>query len=264
VQIEAGPNSNWSLTPNGFSEVSLIGTNLLSNDGAEIDVEGAHNGSSINAPLSYGGNVRVTAGNGNGGLSGGSIFLNPGTGSPNGSVTVNGNLTVTGSVSKGSGSFKIDHPLDPANKYLSHSFVESPDMMNIYNGNVVTDDKGEAEVVLPDYLEALNRDFRYQLTVIGQFAQAIVGTKIKNHRFTIRTDKPGVEVSWQVTGIRQDAYANAHRIPVEEDKPAVERGYYLHPELYGAPKEKGIEALQSAPQGTLSAASSEAGKAVGR
>jgi hypothetical protein len=179
-------------------------------------------------------------------------------------LTVNGNLHVTGTLSKGGGSFKIDHPLDPANKYLYHSFVESPDMMNIYNGNVVTDEKGEAEVVLPGYFEALNRDFRYQLTVIGQFAQAIVGTKIKNHRFAIRTDKPGVEVSWQVTGIRQDAYANAHRIQVEEDKPVAERGYYLHPELFGAPKEKGIEALHSAPQGTLSAASQEVSKAAGR
>jgi hypothetical protein len=185
-------------------------------------------------------------------------------GSFKGNVTVGGNLIVNGTLSKASGSFKIDHPLDPANKYLSHSFVESPDMMNIYNGNAVTDDRGEAEVVLPDYFEALNRDFRYQLTVIGQFAQAIVGTKIKNHRFTIRTDKPRVEVSWQVTGIRQDAYANAHRIPVEEDKPAVERGYYLHPELYGAPKERGIEALQNAPRGTVAAASGEAGKTLGQ
>jgi hypothetical protein len=157
-----------------------------------------------------------------------------------------GNLNVTGTLTKGSGSFKIDHPLDPANKYLSHSFVESPDMMNIYNGNVVTDDKGEAEVVLPDYFEALNRDFRYQLTVIGQFAQAIVGTKIKNRRFTIRTDKPGVEVSWQVTGIRKDAYANANRIPVEEVKPPAEQGYYLHPELYGQPDSRRVGSNQSA------------------
>ena len=50
-----------------------------------------------------------------------------------------------------------------------------------------------------------------------------------------------MEVSWQVTGIRQDAWANAHRIPVEEEKNARERGYYLHPELYGAPEEKQIE-----------------------
>ncbi len=153
-----------------------------------------------------------------------------------------GNLTVLGKVSKGSGSFKIDDPLDPANKYLSHSFVESPDMMNVYNGNIVTDKRGVATVELPEYFDALNRDFRYQLTVMGQFAQAIVAKKIAGNRFVIRTTKPNVEVSWQVTGIRQDAYANANRIPTEEDKPANERGYYLHPEVYGQPASKGIVA----------------------
>ncbi|HZU27273.1 MAG TPA: hypothetical protein VFA04_17230, partial [Bryobacteraceae bacterium] len=125
-------------------------------------------------------------------------------------------------LSKGGGSFRIDHPLDPENKYLYHSFVESPDMMNVYNGNVITDRKGYATVTLPDYFEALNRDYRYQLTVIGVFAQAIVARKIEKNRFVIRTDKPDVEVSWQVTGIRHDAWANEHRIPVEEAKPAVE------------------------------------------
>jgi len=152
----------------------------------------------------------------------------------------NGNVNVSGILSKGGGSFKIDHPLDPANKYLYHSFVESPDMMNIYNGNVTTNGAGEAVVTLPDWFETLNRDFRYQLTVVGQFAQAIVAGKVANHRFTIKTDKPNVEVSWQLTGIRQDAWANAHRIPVEETKPEIERGFYLHPELYGAPEEKGV------------------------
>jgi hypothetical protein len=153
-----------------------------------------------------------------------------------------GDLNVTGKVSKGSGSFKIDHPLDPANKYLSHSFVESPDMMNVYNGNITTDRHGVATVVLPDYFQALNRDFRYQLTVIGQFAQAIVAKEIDNNRFVIRTSQPGVKVSWQVTGIRQDAYANANRIPVDEDKPAEERGLYLHPEVFGQPANKGVSA----------------------
>jgi hypothetical protein len=146
-----------------------------------------------------------------------------------------GNLTVTGQMTKGSGSFKIDHPLDPANKYLSHSFVESPDMMNIYNGNVTTNARGLATVVLPDYFEALNGDFRYQLTVIGQFAQAIVGKEIDDGRFTIKTNRPNVKVSWQVTGIRHDAFANAHRIPVAEDKTAAEQGTYLHPDVYAHP-----------------------------
>jgi len=152
----------------------------------------------------------------------------------------NGNVDVDGNLSKAGGSFKIDHPLDPANKYLYHSFVESPDMMNIYNGNVITDAQGDAVVPLPEWFETLNRDFRYQLTVIGQFAQAIVASEIADGRFSIKTDKPNVKVSWQVTGIRQDAWANAHRIPVEQEKPQVERGFYLHPELYGAPEEKGV------------------------
>ncbi|MGA8301368.1 MAG: DNRLRE domain-containing protein [Terriglobales bacterium] len=152
----------------------------------------------------------------------------------------NGNVDVDGNLSKAGGSFKIDDPLDPENKYLYHSFVESPDMMNIYNGNVTTDAQGDAVVSLPEWFETLNRDFRYQLTVMGQFSQAIVASKVANHQFAIKTDKPNVEVSWQVTGIRQDAWANAHRIPVEEEKPEVERGFYLHPELYGAPEEKGV------------------------
>ena len=83
-----------------------------------------------------------------------------------------GNVGINGVLVGGGASFKIDHPLDPANKYLSHSAVESPDMLNIYNGNVVTDANGDAVVPLPEWFETLNRDFRYQLTMIGQPAQA--------------------------------------------------------------------------------------------
>ena len=120
-------------------------------------------------------------------------------------ATNHSDVDVDGTLSKAGGSFKIDHPLDPANKCLYHSFVESPDLMNIYNGNVTTDAEGNAVVTLPDWFEVLNRDFRYQLTVIGQFAQAIVASKVANRQFSTWTDKPDVEVSWQVTGIRQDA-----------------------------------------------------------
>jgi hypothetical protein len=151
-----------------------------------------------------------------------------------------GNVEVSGNLSKGGGSFKIDHPLDPENKYLYHSFVESPDMKNIYDGNITTDENGEATVTLPDYFEALNRDFRYQLTVIGTFAQAIVAEKIKGNRFRVKTNAPNVEVSWQVTGVRQDAYANKHRIPVEAEKTDKERGFYLHPEAFNQSEDKDV------------------------
>jgi hypothetical protein len=147
---------------------------------------------------------------------------------------------VEGTVFKSAGSFRIDHPLDPANKYLCHSCVESPDSKNIYDGITITDGNGEATVTLPGYFEALNRDFRYQLTAIGQFAQVIVSRKIKDNHFSIKTDRPGVEVSWQVTGIRQDAYKKAHPTVVEQDKPAHERGTYQRPELFGQPEEKGL------------------------
>ncbi len=138
-------------------------------------------------------------------------------------------LNVFGTLTKAAGSFKIDHPLDPKNKFLSHSFVESPDMMNVYNGNIITDARGEATVELPAYFEALNRDFRYQLTVIGQFAQAMVLEKISGNRFKIKTDKPRVEISWQVTGIRKDKFAEEHRIHVESEKTGAERGTLQNP-----------------------------------
>ena len=161
----------------------------------------------------------------------------------NGRVSIFGNLNVYGTLAKSAGAFKIDHPLDPANKYLYHSFVESPDMKNIYDGAVTTDANGNATVILPDYFEALNKDFRYQLTVIGQFAQAIVSSEIKANRFSIKTDKPNVKVSWQVTGIRHDPYAEANRIPIEEMKPARERGLYIYPELYGLPQSSSVSNL---------------------
>lgn len=167
-----------------------------------------------------------------------------------------GDVRVLGSVIKNGGSFRIDHPLDPENKYLNHSFVESDEMMNIYNGNVVTDEQGFATVELPEWFEALNRDFRYQLTPIGQFAQAIIAEEISDKRFVIRTDKPHVKVSWQVTGVRHDPWANANRIEVEQLKPESKRGTYSHPELYGAPASMG-ETYNDLPRNTITDADGE-------
>jgi hypothetical protein len=156
-----------------------------------------------------------------------------------------GNVNITGTLTKGAGSFKIDDPLDPAHKYLQHSFVESPDMMNVYNGNITTDSTGFAIVTLPNYFQALNRDFRYQLTIIGTRGwNARVVKQISGNHFTIQTDQPNVEVSWQVTGIRHDAYANAHRIPTVTDKTGAEQGTYLHPELFGQPLSKSVFGAQ--------------------
>ena len=170
-------------------------------------------------------------------------------------AVLDGKVKITGNLEKTGGSFKIDHPLDPANKYLCHSFVESPDRKNVYDGVVVLDRKGKAEIELPDWFGIVNKDFRYQLTAIGApgpnlyIAEKISDTttnnknKNNNSRFKIAGGTSGMEVSWQVTGIRKDPWANANQIQVEEDKPAKERGYYLHPDVYGQPEEKGISHL---------------------
>ena len=165
-----------------------------------------------------------------------------------------GDAEVTGTLYKGGGAFKIDHPLDPEGKYLCHSFVESPDMKNIYDGVVTTDARGYATVVLPEWFEALNRDFRYQLTVIDDsdgddFVQAKVVRKISNNQFTIRTSRPDTEVSWQVTGIRHDAFAEANRVAVEVTKNADETGTYLHPELWGQPIDRRVDRARDAELG---------------
>ena len=157
-----------------------------------------------------------------------------------GDVTITGDLDISGAISKGSGTFKIDHPLDPENKYLVHSFVESPDMMNVYNGNATTDANGIAIIELPQYIEASNKDFRYQLTPIGKFAQCIVKEEVKGDKFIIQTDKPNVKVSWQVTGIRNDPYAKQNRVIAEEEKSPRDKGSYLHPEVYGLDKSRSV------------------------
>src|ERR1700722_6433616 len=107
-----------------------------------------------------------------------------------------GNVAVTGTLTKGARSFKIDDPIDPANKYLSHSFVESPDMMNIYNGNVVTNAKGYAVVTMPPWFEALNADFRYKLTTVGSLSQATVAREIRKGKFVLLSSKHHVKIPW--------------------------------------------------------------------
>jgi hypothetical protein len=153
-----------------------------------------------------------------------------------GNVQVSGNLSATGTKP-----FVIDHPLDPANRELWHAAIESNEVLDVYSGNVTTDADGLAVVRLPDWFEALNTDFRYQLTCVGRFAQAIVESEIAANRFTIRTNLAQVKVSWQVTARRNDAWMRAHPFAAERDKPAAERGTYLTPLEHGQPEEKGVE-----------------------
>ncbi len=151
-----------------------------------------------------------------------------------------GNVTISGTLSKGGGGFTIDHPVDPAGKYLSHSFVESPEMVNLYAGQITTDSDGLAWVELPAYFGALNRDVTYQLTPVGQQARVTVAEEVSDNRFAIRSDPGEITVCWLVTGVRQDPWANAHRIVAELPKPEYQADRFLHPHLYGAPPDRSV------------------------
>jgi hypothetical protein len=159
------------------------------------------------------------------------------SGSFTGDVNIAGSLNVSGTKF-----FRIDHPLDPANKYLYHAALESSEVLNLYTGNVILDASGEAAVELPEWFETLNRDFRYQLTAVGAPAPNLhIAQEIQNRTFRIGGGPAGMKVSWQVTGVRQDAWEKAHPMTVEVEKPPRERGYYLNPELFGAPAERSMD-----------------------
>ncbi len=149
-----------------------------------------------------------------------------------------GNVRVTGTCTGCLGTYRIDDPLDPANKYLNQPAVASSDMLDLYTGHVTLDASGEAWVDMPSWFQALNEDFNYQLTCVGGYAPVYVAQEIENNRFKIAGGKPGLKVSWQVTGVRHDLYAQQHPVPTEQNKPAGEQGTYLHPELYGQPVSK--------------------------
>jgi hypothetical protein len=217
-----GRNTNGNYGYLGGSLYGVYGQSSSSN----IGVEGYHtngNYGSLGGPSS--GLFAVKSGGGNW------------AGYFSGNVTINGNYTATGTKS-----FQIDHPLDPANKYLVHYCVESNEVLNIYKGNVVTDANGEAMVIMPDYFEALNRDFSYQLTAIGAPGPNLyIAEKIVNKRFKIAGGTPGMEVSWMVTGIRNDPYLKDHPSQAEVEKIGAERGKYIHPKEYGVSETLGID-----------------------
>jgi hypothetical protein len=140
--------------------------------------------------------------------------------------------------------FQIDHPLDPANRTLTHACVEAPEMLTVYRGTVVLDAAGRRAVRLPRYFDALNRDFSYQLTAIGSPAPSLhVARKIVRNSFRIAGGLPGQEVCWIVTGVRRDAWATAHPLKVDRAKARRDRGRYLHPRAHGQPGSAAIHQL---------------------
>ncbi len=159
-----------------------------------------------------------------------------------GTAQVSGTLFASGGLTtSGTKNFTIDHPLDPENKILRHASIESNEVLNQYSGNIITDASGLATVILPNYFETLNKDFRYQLTAIGSFSPVIIKKKISNNQFIIQSKQPKVEVSWQITGVRNDRNMQYKPFVAESEKEESEKGKYLSPEAYGIAQKKEVK-----------------------
>lgn len=171
----------------------------------------------------------------------GDAFGAGGTNGNNFGVFANGKLGASGFKT-----FRIDHPLDPANSYLQHYSSEGPEPINEYSGNAILGADGSAWVQLPSYFEAINIDFRYSLTAIGAPAPGLyIAQEVVDNLFRIAGGQPGMKVSWEVKARRNDPYARAYAAPVEVQKVGRERGRYLQPHLYGQPVSRGLTPQES-------------------
>jgi len=156
-----------------------------------------------------------------------------------------GDVHVFGSLSKSSGSFLIDHPLDPENKLLRHNFMESPENLVVYRGKAELDEYGEAVVEMPEYFGALTKEdaATVNLTPIGKgpFDSSYEWNKGYSE-FTIYGE-PEREIAWTVYAERDDPTMRRLWRPVEEDKGPdnkyCDRGRLLDPVAYGYPESMG-------------------------
>jgi hypothetical protein len=184
-----------------------------------------------------------------------------------GNETITGDLTAGGKmvVSGGTKLFHIDHPTEPASKYLNHASIESSEVLNLYTGNAQLDARGEAWVVMPSWFSALNKDLRYQLTAIGAPGPNLyIAEELRQNRFKIAGGKPGTKVSWQLSGVRHDPYIEQHPLVVEEAKLGEEMGTYIFPQGYGQPEAKSLAALQRRKQTRMAALGQPSGSVGSR
>ncbi|MCC6282504.1 MAG: hypothetical protein IT262_18005 [Saprospiraceae bacterium] len=248
------PGVSWTVNgANQFSALSGsvgIGTsspgakldvagNILVSGGGAVILENSHvkglntlegSVSGIYMRPSQGGNITVNIDPNE------NVGIGMGTSSPGSKLQVNGNF----SVSNGAKNFITDHPLDPANKSLLHACIESPEVLNVYSGTTILDANGKATIQLPDYFEALNKDFRYQLTCVGSFAPVFIQQEITNNQFVIAGGSAGLKISWQVMGVRNDPWFRDHPYQSIVEKKGSEKGRYYYPEGYGQAVEQAI------------------------
>ena len=146
-------------------------------------------------------------------------------------LSTHGTSTFAGALSKGSGSFKIDHPLESKKDthHLYHSFVEGPSVDNLYRGTV-TLNNGIATINLDAVSNmtdgtfvALNREVQCYTTNETDW-DAVKGN-VEGNVLTIscQNTSSSATVSWLVIGQRQDENIYSSTITDENGKLIVEK-----------------------------------------
>jgi hypothetical protein len=226
----------WATATTGWTR-GVIGTNSSPSGGGVVGAAYAPTGQTYGVM----GESSSVAGMGVYGLAAATTGVNYGvygvSSSPDGfGVYAQGDMGASGLKS-----FRIDHPLRPETHYLLHYCIEAPEPLNAYSGVAALDARGEAWIELPDYFDAINRDPRYTLTPIGApMPNLHVAVEVQGNRFKIAGGAPGKRVSWRIEAVRNDPYVQRRGFQTEREKPREQQGRYLHPELYGQPKERAI------------------------
>jgi hypothetical protein len=217
------------------SGTTYRGIGVLGQSGISGGTGAAVRGENVNAANT--GNAVEAVTNG-----GGSALFAQGAqaGTFNGAVTINGDLTVTGTKS----GFHIDDPRAPTTRTLTHTPVETDQLTVVYTGNIRTDAHGRATVKLPAYAATIAGDWRYQLTPVGAFGQVIVAREVRDGAFVVRSEHPNMKVSWSVTGVRHDPQSRESPIVAVKDKAGADRGHYLDPKAYGKPAADGVAQIK--------------------
>jgi hypothetical protein len=118
------------------------------------------------------------------------------------------NIIAAGALTKGTGTFKIDHPNPKlsATHDLYHSFVESPTAGdNIYRFTVTTVNN-EAEIILPEYYRYLNKDSQLWVSADGHFGKAFGLVNISTTKIKITSNEDG-KYNIMLVGTRKDIEA---------------------------------------------------------